>query len=559
MSAAPGTAALPIEVRPGAPSAAGAAPAGANSYATARATTVLSGLALASPAAGLVFEVTLAWRFGTSPSVDAFRVAALLLTFGQQLFVFQILPHIVVPVFTEYRAAGRDTEGWHVALSLANLLTVPALLISLAAFLWPERIVDLLAPGLAGESHAATALFLRWFLLAYAPMVWSGVAAGILYSYRIFWLPPAVQFANNVILVLSILAFGSRLGGVSLVLGVLVSCALGLALYSSRLLPLMRQTGARFPWRFNVGHPGVRKALRMALPLLGMVLLMQWGCVVVNRALSRLPSGSLAEFGYVWKMGALVLFVPLSLSTVLFPRFSEARFGSAGDEFREICTRALRMVLFLSIPLACWFAVLRAPVVTLLYKHGAFSADAAATAARLFGLLVLASPAFAAYCSMEKMLYALGKTHIPMLAQLASAALLTTLCGVTARQFGIEGLMMLAGLIVCSVVSAGLFLVLQRRYQAFRWREVVRSTLRVLALAAASAGIVWQTSLLLERVGAPAVFSAALQTLGGLAAGASVFAAASLVLQVPEALACARYLRWAGDSVARRMQNGLHL
>ena len=334
----------------------------------------------------------------------------------------------------------------------------------------------------------------------------------------------------------------------------LISCAFVLALYSSRLLPLMRQTGAHFPWRFDAAHAGVRKALRMALPLVGMVLLMQWGSVVMNRALSRLPSGSLAEFGYAWKMGALVLLVPLSLSTVLFPRFAEARLGSGGDEFREICTRALRMALFLSVPLACWFAVLSAPVATLLYKHGAFSADAAATAARLFRLLVLSSPAFAAYASMEKMLYALGKTHIPMLAQLAMAAMLTAFCGFAARYAGTAGLMALSGPAVSVVLAGILFLVLHRRYQAFRWEDVVPSSLRVLVLAAGSAGIARQTSLLIGRALLPGQFSAFLETLGGLAAAASLFGVASLVWQVPEALACAHYLRWAGDAVTRRLQ-----
>lgn len=554
MSAAPRPATLQLEEHPGTASAAVAASAGTATYTTARATTALSALALASPVAGLAFEASLAWRFGTSPSVDAFRVAALLLTFGQQLFVFQILPHAVVPVFTEYRATGRDTEGWHVALSLANLLSIPALLISLAAFLWPERIVDLLAPGLTGDGRTTTALFLRWFLLAYAPMVWSGVAAGILYAYRIFWLPPAVQLANNAILVFSILTLGSRMGAVSLVFGVLVSSAFGLALYAVRLLPLMRRASAQFPWKPDAAHPGVRKALRMALPLVGMVLLMQWASVVLNRALSRLPSGSLAEFGYVWKMGSLALLLPLSLSTVLFPRFAEARFGPGGGEFREICTRALRMALFISLPLASWLWVLRAPVVTMLFERGEFSAEAAATAARLFGLLVLASPAFAAYATMEKMLYALGKTHIPMLAQLAIAALLTASCGWAAQRAGIEGLMGLAGPMVSTVVAGGLFVVLHRRYQAFRWREIFPSTLRILALAAASAGIVRQTSLLLERVGAPAPFSAALQTVGGLLIGVVFFSVAALVWQVPEAVVCARYLRWVSDVVTRRFQ-----
>ena len=534
---------------PGAPAAA---------HAAARATTLLSMLALASPAAGLAFEVSLAWRFGTSPTVDAFRVAALLLTFGQQLFVSQILPHTVVPLLTEYRAAGKEAEGWHVALSLANLLSFPALLFSLAAFVWAGRIVDLLAPGLAGEGRATTAMFLRWFLLAYAPMVWGGVAAGIFYARKIFWLPPAVQLANNLFLVAGILALGRTLGAASLVCGVLLSTVFGLGLYLSRLIPLMRREKVRFPWRLDPTHPGVRRALLLALPLLGMVLVMQCGSVALNRALSRLPSGSLAEFGYVWKMGWLTLLVPLSLSTVLFPRFAEARFGSGGNEFREICTRALRMALFLSIPLACWFAVLRTPLVTVLFLHGAFSAEAAATAARLFGLLLLAAPGFAAYSTMEKMLYALGKTHVPMLAQMASAALLTAFCGVAAQRAGIAGLMGLAGPVVTWVVAFILFEVLRRRSQAFRWAEILPSTLRLVALAAASAGIARQTSLLLAAVGLPAPFSAVVEITGGLLAGGSLFAVACLILQIPEALACARYLRWAGDAVARRAQQAVH-
>src|SRR2546422_5957109 len=125
-----------------------------NHYATARAATTLSGLAVLSPLAGLAVEISLAWRFGASPTVDAFRIGALLLTFGQQLFVFQILPHAVVPVFAEYRARGQEKEAWHVALSLANLLAVPALLISLITFLWPEPVVQLLAPGITGEGRA---------------------------------------------------------------------------------------------------------------------------------------------------------------------------------------------------------------------------------------------------------------------------------------------------------------------------------------------------------------------------------------------------------------------
>jgi len=503
----------------------------------------------------MLVEISLAWRFGTSPTVDAFRVGALLLIFGQQLFVFQILPHTVVPVFAEYRSLGQEKQAWHVALSLANLLAVPALLISVLAFLWPERVVAVLAPGLAGEARATACLFIRWFLLTYAPMVWSGVAAGVLYAHKVFWLPPAAQVVSNALLVVSVLTLGRTLGAICLVLGVLFSAVFGLVFYAGKLLPLMRQAGARFPWKFDTVHPGVRKSLRLALPLLGMVLLMHWTSVVLTRALSQLPSGTLAEFGYSWKMGSLVLLAPLSLATVLFPRFAETRFLPRDEEFREICTRALRMALFIAIPLSCWFYALRSPVVALLLERGAFSAEASGTVSRLFGLLLLGSPAVAAFAYMEKMLYALGNTRIPMYAQLGTAVLLTALAPITAMRFGVEGLMALSAPLLGWMLAIGIFLVLYRRHQAFVLREIAPFAVHVLMLAVASAWIARQASLMLERVSAPPLLSLALVTLGGLAAGAAVFVAACLAWQVPEAVACSQYLRWGGDAILRRVHS----
>src|SRR2546425_12717493 len=149
-----------------------------NHYATARAAATLSGLAVLSPLAGLAVEIALAWRFGASPTVDAFRIGMLLLVFGQQLFVIQILPHAVVPVFAEYRGRGQEKEAWHVALSVANLLLVPAILFSVLVFFHPEPIVGLLAPGLAGEARETGAVFVRWVVPAASLLVLEGVVAG---------------------------------------------------------------------------------------------------------------------------------------------------------------------------------------------------------------------------------------------------------------------------------------------------------------------------------------------------------------------------------------------
>ncbi len=530
----------------------------AGPYTTARAATTLSGLAVLSPLAGMAVEMSLAWRFGTSPTVDAFRIGALLLFFGQQLFVLQILPHTVLPVFTEYRLRGQEKEAWHVALSLGNLLLVPTLLASLLVFVHPEPLVQLFAPGLAGEARATAALFLRCFLLTYAPFVWSGVATGILYVHRVFWLPPAIQLLGNLVLVTSILSLGRVLGARCLVVGVLLSTALGTALYVSKLLPLMRRAGIRFPLRLDLTHPGVRKTLKLSLPLLGVVLAVQWASVMVGRALSLLPAGNLAVFGYSWKLGLAVSIVPLSLATVLFPRFAETRFSSRGEEFGELCTSALRMALFIGLPLSAWLYALRSPMVALLFERGAFSTEASESVSRLFGLLLLGAPAAAAVTYMEKMFYALGQTHILLFAQLGSALLLTALAVGVAKRFGAGGLMVLVVPVTAWLTAIAFLLVLQSRHAAFLGKGLGPFVGQVLVMAVASAWMAKHASTQLLRASGPSSLALALASGTGLAVGAGAFVAASLAWQVPEAITCGRYLRWRGETMVKWVRSAMH-
>src|SRR5207244_4388728 len=130
-------------------------------------------------------------------------------------------------------------------------------------------------------------------------------------------------------------------------------------------------------------------------------------------------------FGYAWKLCLVVSVAPLALAIVLFPRFAETHQSLPGEEFRGICMRAMRMALFIAIPLACLLYALRSQVVVLLFERGAFSAEASETVARLFGLLVIGAPSAVALAYMEKITYAAQNTWIPACYQLATALLLT--------------------------------------------------------------------------------------------------------------------------------------
>src|SRR5260370_41947106 len=130
-------------------------------------------------------EVALAWRLGASSTVDAFRIASLLVIFGWGLFISEILPNVIVPVFAECRARGAEKEGWSAAFSVANVFLIPTAGVCALAAIWPSRVVDLLGPGLTGAGREYAASLIRWFALAVVPLVWSGAAGSVLYAYDI--------------------------------------------------------------------------------------------------------------------------------------------------------------------------------------------------------------------------------------------------------------------------------------------------------------------------------------------------------------------------------------
>ena len=524
-------------------------------HATARSATALTVLSGLSPAAGVVVEMALAWRFGASATVDAFRISVLVVLVGQQLFV--LLPNVIVPVFAAYRAKRAESEAWEAALSAANLLVVPSAVLALIVFVRPEPVVHLLGPGLDREGARSAVFFVRWFMVACVPLVWSGIIAGVLAAYDIFWLPAASQLLGNMVLVGMIVLCGRDWGGTSLVVGVLIASCASWALFLARLAALMHDVGVRPTGWFSARHPGVGHALRLGLPVLGAVLIGQWTAAVINRVLSHLEVGTLATFGYAWKMGQMVSLFPGALAAVLLPRFAESWHSSREGEFRETCTKALRMALFLALPTTCVFFVLRRPIVMLLFERGEFAAEAGEAVARLFGLLLLGAPGLVAFVYIQKMFYAVQAMWVPFWTQLGVAVLWTVLAPAVAARFAADGVALMCAALTW--ISCGALLVLlHRMYGSLSMKELAVFSAKVGPLAVISALLGGQGANVIQRFSGSGTWSLIVTIAAGVGLASVIFYGVTVRWGFPEALESQRYLHWQRSAMRSRLQSALH-
>lgn len=412
-------------------------------------------------------EMALAWRYGASGTMDAFRVATLVLVFGAQLFFGYLLPHIVVPLFSEYRAKGLELKGWQLVFSLALILSLASLLF--VAWVWfdPMALVRLLGPGLATSAREDAAVLMRCFSLAFLLMVWAGVISGILYVYRVFWLSAMAQLLPNCFVILIVAVMGKESGVEALAQGNLLGYTAMLFLFAHALVRLSRVSSIRLSVCLRLGpQDGLLKALHLSMPLLVTIFIGQWGIIVINRALSEMPLGTLAEFGYAYKLLALISLLPTGLATVIFPAFSDAHAHDNVVEFSRLATRAFRMTLLLTLPLATVLIVERFPIVNLLLGRDGMSMTAVTDTSQIFGILLTGAPAGALSAILSKIAFSMQDTKSPTVVALISALALMVLVPHASEISGVSGVAWAFSAI------AWVSTLLMLGYQIFRYRII---------------------------------------------------------------------------------------
>ena len=426
-----------------------------NHHSIARSSSILTVFAILSPIAGIVLEMVMAWRFGSTGVVDAYRIASLILAIGSQLFISQMLPHIVIPLFSEYRAKNSDQEGWRLAFTLATLFSATSMAFTFFIWIYPNKLVDFLGPGLVGSSREDALTLVRYFGLAFIINVWSGVISGILYCYRVFWLPPVTQLLFNLLLILAIVFLGTSMGSGSLALGILLGSLAMFGLHLYALNQVAKESGIHFFSCLKLGlWDGVSRALYLAIPLIVMIFVGQWGIIVINRCLSEMPLGSLANFGYAWKMLLIVGLLPASLATVIFPAFSDAQARNNHAEFSRLATRAIKMTLFLTLPLASVLFVEQLPLISFMFERGAMSNRDVVETAQLFGLLLIGAPASALWVVLNKVAFAMMDKKSPLVITIAIAIGITLLVPYAAKTYGANGIaLMLSAMPLAGTLS----------------------------------------------------------------------------------------------------------
>ena len=317
---------------------------------------------------GLVRYRLLAAHFGGDIQLlDSFIAASILPEAIFEVLIFGSVALAFIPVFSQYVSRQKLKKAWQYSSEMITLGFVVFLVFMLVIILLADYIAPLIAPGLISQDPATKiiiARLLRIMIFAQAFFVLSIFVTGILQSFQRFLVPAMASVFYNVGIILAIIFLVPPFGIYAPAFGMILGALLHLVVQ----LPLALSLGFRFRFRFRLKSREVLETISLMWPrslALGLIRISD----LINVALA-----SIAAFGTIvaFNFAQVLQLVPISLfagsiAQAVLPTLAIEFNAKRYEQFKKIFVDSFHQILFLILPAAAILAILRIPVVRLVF------------------------------------------------------------------------------------------------------------------------------------------------------------------------------------------------
>ena len=510
-----------------------------------RAAGIVGSATLLSRIFGYLRDMVTAYFFGVGPVADAFIAAFRIPNMLRRLFAEGSLSISFVPVFTDTLKQEGKEEAFRMAGAALRLLSVILAGVAVLGVLASPWIVSAIATGFRADpvKFELTVLLARIMFPYVICICLVALCMGILNVLGHFAAPALAPVALNLTMIASLFLGGfltddAHARAQILACGVLVGGGVQLVMQ----VPALVKQGFS---PFGLGplwHPALRQVGRLMLPAVLGAAVYQVNIFVGTMLASLLEGGSIAALFFADRIVQFPLGVfAISLGTAVLPSLSRQMSDGDLKGVAETFSFGLRFTLFVTVPASVGLAVLREPIVDLLFSWGAFDARGVSMTAE--ALLYYAMGLWAVSCVRVTvpLYYAFKDTKTPVYVAVASIGVNIVLSLFLMRSMGHAGLALAVSASSVFNFLTLLTLLIRRGMVQLHGSVLGRSVARILVAAALmggavvaffkGAGYLWPG------------FSPAVGALPGVVVGVLVYGGTVSVLKSPECSAVVNLMK----------------
>lgn len=474
--------------------------------------------------AGFFLQLIVAYQFGADTTTDAFFMAQSVGELISKLLLGGSIAAVALPLFVEHLALERRDQAWRLGNNLLHIMSFLLVALVLLVIVFAGPLVSFIAPGFDAETSALTVSLLRILAPSFLILFLVDLLTALLHALEKFNAPAALRVVTPLTSIVSLLLLFSSLGIFAWAAGVVVGAVVQLII----LLSALRKQGWRYQFILDFLDPDIKNLAVLAAPFVLSMLVTQGAGIMYRILVSELAAGSLTSLKFAEKITQLVTIMFLnSVTIVIFPLLSKKFAQKDFVGGRDTIGSAIRLVTFATLPIIVGIALLREPLVELIYLRGSFTLEDAALTSTALLFMVIGLTTNGISSILGHAVVAMKETQAAVAVTIATQAVAIALFVLLVPVLGHAGLALAASLTPLAI--AALYFIYLTRFipnlwQVFQHKTFLKTFVLTAGLALAALFVRNATSEL------PALFTIILTA----AAGGGFYFLGAQLWRVPE-------------------------
>lgn len=436
-------------------------------------------LTLIAKGLGMLRDILQARAFGTTAEVDLFTSAN-----NCTVYLFTTAAYALclaaVPIF-----AGKLAKSKRDAMHSANNIITVTTLLSIAVCI---VMVLLSVLGVFGRGVGESGYSFGWYAavmsLTLPIIVVTYLLMALFQAMDHYSLQGSLSLLYNVVVCGILLFAGSKISVPVFAIVISVAWVLQFAM----TVPYIFSEKYRYRPVLDLKAPELKTYFKTALVTAFTTTAFLICYIIDTRQSEHLGSGVTSAFYYADK-----LFTPVtttliySIGAVMFPKWSEKYATMRDGEYRTYVGGVVENTFVLLLPLSALFSVFGVPIVRVLFEGGSFDLASSNLTGGLFTFYILGMVGFALLDLLAKAYYAMGKTRVPLIVNIAVIAANLVLNAVVLKLVPSAALVALVTAVVMTLGGAALVIAFFKDAfkNIFSVKRIVRSVVASVVIYAA--------------------------------------------------------------------------
>ncbi len=316
--------------------------------------------------------------------LDAYNAAFRIPDIVFQLLVLGALSAAFIPVFGE-EIEKDEEEAYVTASSVLNLLLIVFLILGSVIIIFSKPLSSLVAIGFTSQQISLMSQLMKIIVVSQMFFLFSNFLTSILQTNQRFLVPALAPMIYNLGIILGIQILSPVLGIWGPTLGVLI----GAVLHFLIQLPLVIKLGFRYFPVIDLKLSGVKKILTLMPPRTIALAIKELQATIILIIGSGLTVGYLSLFYLGQRLTSFFSRVfGVTIGQASLPVLSKEASRKKMSRYKETLFGSFLQAIFLALPTAAIFLILRIPLVRLAYGAREFPWKATLVTGQVIAFLV---------------------------------------------------------------------------------------------------------------------------------------------------------------------------